>query len=366
MTRRQTAFLAAIILGLILTFALSISNPTPVQAQTLTWSAVYSNGDIFVGGNTPTGDVATYTQGTNQLALNFDNRPLAGDLVTPLPNTPEDNWSVILTASVPLQQGEYQMSLQADDKADFRIGGGDVPILTVTQPGQVATTGFLAGGGNFTFTVRWADLTGNANLTLTWQLVGGGGGGVQPLPTATPAPTATATNTPLPPIPPGALTGTVIRAAVLNIRDAPSLGGNRIGRILRGQTYAVIGRDEDARWFLLQLGGYQGWAYGYYLFFNFNEFTAPITSGNAVLGLAGQPDTGVRVQSRATLRLRAQPTVASMQTGRVTWGAFLPVVGRTADGFWYQIVWRGTVGWVYSPFLDILAGDLNNVPVTFP
>jgi uncharacterized protein YraI len=199
---------------------------------------------------------------------------------------------------------------------------------------------------------------------VTWSLQGGTVGGPLPgQPTFTPAPSAVPTQTPLPYIPPGAQTATVIRAYALNIRDAPSLGGYRLGRIFRGQTYAVIGRDDNARWFLLQLGGYQGWAYGYYLFVSGNEFNPPIVSGNSVLGLAGQPDTGVRVQSRATLRLRAAPTVASMQTGRITWGAFLPVVGRTADGLWYQVVWKDTVGWAYSAFLDIIDGDLNNVPV---
>jgi uncharacterized protein YraI len=174
-------------------------------------------------------------------------------------------------------------------------------------------------------------------------------------------PTIPPTRTSLPNIPPGALTAIVIRASVLNVRDAPSLGGLVIGRILRGETYAVLGRDEDARWFLLQLGGYQGWAYGYYLFVNGNEFNPPIVSGASLLGLAGQQDFGVRGQSFATLRLRQGPSVATTQIGRVTWGAFLPIIGRTTSG-WYQTVWKGTVGWVYSPFVRIVEGDLNNVP----
>ncbi|MCU0476043.1 MAG: SH3 domain-containing protein [Anaerolineae bacterium] len=168
----------------------------------------------------------------------------------------------------------------------------------------------------------------------------------------------------MPFIPAGALTATVIRASVLNVRDAPSTGGNRLGRILRGETYAVLGRDADARWFLLQLGGYQGWAYGYYLFVNGNEFNAPVTSPFGTLGVpAGVVDTGVVAQSRATLVLRDVPSVAGNQIGRVTWGAFLPVVGRTGDGFWYQVVWKGTVGWVYSPYTELTQGDLNAVPV---
>ena len=69
-------------------------------------------------------------------------------------------------------------------------------------------------------------------------------------------------------------------------------------------------------------------------------------------------------QTRAGMKLRGAPTTLSAQTGRITWGAFLPIVGRTADNTWYQVVWKGTVGWVWSNFVPLRFGDLNNVPVT--
>ena len=70
----------------------------------------------------------------------------------------------------------------------------------------------------------------------------------------------------------------MIRAAVLNARSGPFLGADRVDRLLRGQTYAVVGRDEHARWFLLQLSNKQAWAWGYYLAINGNEFSAPVVS----------------------------------------------------------------------------------------
>jgi hypothetical protein len=39
------------------------------------------------------------------------------------------------------------------------------------------------------------------------------------------------------------------------------------------------------------------------------------------------------------------------------------VIGRTADGVWWQVVFRGTTGWVFSEFSTILEGNLNNVPI---
>jgi uncharacterized protein YgiM (DUF1202 family) len=217
--------------------------------------------------------------------------------------------------------------------------------------------------GSHTIVVEYREFTSTALVQFQWGLVGAGTPSVTAGPSPTPGPTNTPVPTGLPPIPPGAITATVIRAAVLNTRNAPSTGGLVVARILRGQTYTVVGRDKNARWFLLQLSGQQGWAWGYYLFINGNEFTPPIVSGSSTLGLAGQPDYGVIAQSFATLRMRTAPSVAAVQNGRVTWGAFVPVIGRTADGFWWQIVWKNTIGWVYSPFLKIYQGNIRNVPV---
>lgn len=170
------------------------------------------------------------------------------------------------------------------------------------------------------------------------------------------------TPTPLPPIPEGALTGTVIRARVLLVRDAPFMGAPVVGRILRGQTYAVVGRDDDARWFLLQLSDRQAWAWGYYLFINGNEFNAPvvsafITTGNpaAYTGVVGQASNG--------LKLRAAPTTESEQIGRITVGDIMPIIAVNADRSWYKVIYKDTVGWIYSPYMRVVEGDLNVLPV---
>ena len=230
-------------------------------------------------------------------------------------------------------------------------------VETVPIQGFTATVE-LQNGPNHLIVVEYQDFTGTAAVQFQWSLVGG----IEP--TATAGPTFTPTNTGLPPIPPGAITATVIRATVLNVRDAPSLGGQVIDRILRGQTYQIVGRNEDATWFLVQLAGKQGWIYGYYTFVDGNEYTPPISSFTSIVSLlSGIQDTGVMMQARATMKLRAEPTTLSVQTGKITWGGFLPVVGRTPDNVWLQVIWKDTLGWVYSPYLRQLSGDMNNVPV---
>jgi len=357
MNRRILAFAVALLFGLILSVAISVGSPTIVEAQTNPWaSQFYSDTNFAI-------PVAGASPSYPTLDLNWAGNPTDSGGVNPVPGVNADNFSVLFTSTQTFSTGTYRFNVLADDNARVLIDGVEIlPTTAFTTPGIEATVGVILSGGSHTVQVYLVDFTATARIRVVWFLESGGG--VPGGPTFTPAPTALPTSTALPPIAPGALTGTVIQASVLNIRDAPSTGGRRIGRILRGQTYAIVGRDEGARWFLLQLGGYQGWAYGYYLYSNFNEFTAPVVSGNVILGTAGLPDTGVRVQTNATMRLRGSPTVLSQQTGRVTWGSFLPVVGRTSNNVWYQVVWRGTVGWIFAGFSDLLAGCLCDVPVT--
>lgn len=332
---------------------------TPVQAQAFTgsnWTGEYFNDANF----TPP---AAFTKVDQVLNFNFGaGSPTNGQVTLPV-----DNFSIRWSGTQQVATaGTYQFTVLRED--DVRVTVNGIVIIPFTGQdigtAQVVSGTVALNAGPATMTVEFRAFTGNASINFYYQLVGGGGGLQTPGFAFTPTVTLTASRTPLPAIPPGALTATVIRASVLNVRDAPTTGGRKLGQILRGETYQVLGRDADARWFLLQLGGYQGWSYGYYLFVNGNEFSPPITSPFGTLGVPGGfPDTGVVAQSTATLVLRDVPSVAGTQIGRVTWGGFLPVVGRTGDGFWYQVAWKGTIGWVYSPFTKITQGDINNVPV---
>jgi len=350
MTRRLT--LAAFTLLLTLLFTLVIPKGEPTSAQdfgTGPWNATYYNSTDFTN---PVAGSYSYT------ALNLFTADFPRDASgIPIPGIGQDTFSAIYTSSQNFTGGTYLFRLLVDDRARVTIDG--VEIFNATAPGVEASVIVVLTPGVHTLVMNYIEFTSTASIQLQWGLQGTTG----VVPGATAGPTAVPTITPLPYIPPGSLTATVIRASILNVRDAPSTGANRIARIRRGQTYAVVGRDDRARWFLIELGGYRGWAYGYYLAFNFNEFTAPVASGNNIVDLQGYPDTGVRVQTEAGLRMRAQPNTASPQTGRIDWGAFLPVIGRTGDSSWLLIVWRGTVGWIYAPFVEVIEGDLNTVPI---
>ncbi|MBK8027797.1 MAG: SH3 domain-containing protein [Chloroflexi bacterium] len=228
---------------------------------------------------------------------------------------------------------------------------------------------YTLAAGTHSLVVEYFEGIDQAALQFQWFLISGGvtpgvgtsipGGGF-----VTAGPTLTASRippTPLPAIPPGALSGTVIRAQVLLVRSGPFLGAPVVDRVLRGQTYQVLGRDENSLWYLIQLSNTQGWVWHYYFNINGNSFNAPITNPFVT---AGDPasQTGVVGQSEATLRLRAEPNVLSTQIGRIPWGDLLPILEQTRDG-WYKVIWRGTVGWVASGFVKIIEGDVGVVPM---
>lgn len=348
---RKRFALFGILVLVTMAFSLALNGTVTAQiSKGSNWIGRYYNNPNFAG-------VPTFERIDPAVEFNFG----AGAVVGPGSLTiGPNNYSIRWTTQENFVPGTYTFTLSREDDARVTLNGVEIIAFNnadLTSPQFVQATVQVPGGVN-TLTVEFIKRTGNGSIQFQWQPTTPGGIG------PTPQPTATATRTPLPPIPPGAITATVVRASVLNVRNAPSLGGQIIGRILRGERYAIVGRDERARWFLLQLGGYQGWAYGFYLFVDGNEFTPPVTSPFGTLGVPpGVVDTGVVAQSTSTLRLRAAPTVASAQIGRVTWGGFLPVIGRTPDGFWYEVVWKGTVGWVYSPFTRITQGDINAVPV---
>lgn len=334
----------AVWLILLAVLALSVS---VISAQTFgsNWSGSYFNNSTWTG--TP-----VQQRIDSQINFNFgETSPISG-VINP------DNFSIAWSSVQTFEAGTYRFTAIADDGVRVRIDGQEIINgLTPTGALQTLNAEVTLTAGSHTINVDYFENTGPAVIQFYWTAVQAG-------PTATVGPTNTPAPTGLPEIPAGTLRATVIRASVLNVRNAPSLGGAVMGRILRGQTYGVVGRNEDATWFVLQLGGYRGWVWGYYLFIDGNEFNPPVVSGLSVVGLpAGVTDTGVLGVTKAGLRLRSEPNMRGAQIGRVDWGAFVPIVGRTRASDWYQIVWKGTVGWVVSAYIDLRQGELKDVPI---
>lgn len=354
---RKSVVLPGIVLAVLLAVLLALGT-VMVSAQGSWVVSFYNTPDL-------TGAVVT-TQNLPGPTLNLNygtGSPASG--VNP------DGWSARFITQQNFNQGTYEFVVASDDGVRVFIDGALVLDRFV---GRTLTTDRFQqtlAAGLRTIQIEYFDGIDQAILQFQYFQVSGGGGGFAtvtpfgtPPPTVGPTPTPPPpTRTPLPPIPPGALTGTVVRASVLLARGAPFLGAPVVGRVLRGQTYQVVGRDEQALWFLIRLSSGDAWVWGFYLNVNGNEFNAPVASPYIVQGNPAAA-TGVVAQTNAVMRLRAAPVFGSEQIGRVPWGDIVPVIGRSGDGGWIQVVFRGTIGWLAIPYVTFVEGDINTVPVT--
>jgi uncharacterized protein YraI len=349
MSQRKAAVFGLLVVVFLLSTIVGV-----IQAQEFgtNWTGVFFPSNNLTGSGVNVGSI-------NGLNFNWGTGvPIVNG--TAVPGIPADNFSVRFSSTQTFQAATYTFTVSSDDGVRVIIDGATVLDRFIGRSLTTDTFQQTMTAGTHNITVEYFEGVDQAILQVQWGATGAVG---TVGPTPTPGPTATPAPTSLPPIPAGAISATVIRAPVLVIRSGPSAYSDRLGTVRRGQTYQVIGRDENARWFLLQLSGFQGWALGYYLFINTNEFNAPVVSNFA---LQGNPSaiSGIVAMSVDTLRLRAQPSIYSEQIGRITWGGTVAVVGKTRSGEWWQVVWKGTTGWAWAAFMRIVEGDINNVPVT--
>ena len=347
--RNISLLLIALLVVLVVGTMISAEN---LQDFGTNWSATYYNSKDLSG---PVAYTETLPNGIN---INWGTG-------SPNPAVNVDNFSARFSSVQLFNQGTYEFVVSSDDGVRVSIDGVLVldrfidRILTTDRFQQTLTA------GTHSLTVEYFEGIDQAAVQFQWfALSGGVTPGLTPGVIVTEGPTPTATHIPPPqppPIPPGALSGTVIRASVLLVRAEPFLGAPVVGRVLRGQTYQVLGRNRDAYWFLIRTSLGQGWVWGYYFHVNGNEFNAPVASSFTT---SGDPAamSGVVVQTEAGLRLRAEPNTSSAQIGRIPWGDILPVLARTRDG-WYQVIFRGTTGWIASGFVKVVQGNLNSVPI---
>lgn len=359
MTRRSMRTFPFVLIALLL--ALVVSSMTfadRLQESGTNWNGVFYNSPDLSG-------AVVYTQVfPSGIDVNWGTGSPAAGIIN------NDNWSARFTSVQTFGAGIYEFAVSSDDGVRLYIDG--VLVIDRFVPRVLATdrVSQTMTAGTHSLTVEYVEFTDQAALRVQWFLTSPGGTpGLTPgvgnvvLTPGVQQPTATRIPpTQPPPIPAGALSGTVIRATVLLVREAPYPGANVVGRVRRGETYQIVGRDEDARWYLIVTSQGQGWVWSYYIHVNGNEFNAPVSSPFVIQGNPASA-SGVVVQSQSGLRLRAAPTMDSAQIGRIPWGEIMPVLSRTGDG-WYQVVFRGTTGWVASSFVDVVEGDINSVPVS--
>jgi uncharacterized protein YraI len=319
-----------------LDYAVAVGPPPYPGTQSELWYGEYYANPNLQG-------TASFIRFDGQSGLNFNwnnQSPLAG--------FPRENFSVRWTRRIYFPGRPYVFYINADDgvrlyiDSTLIVDGWRVQALTSYRQVVDLTEGFHI------VRLEYFQDRANAQIFMTWD----------------------PPNSQVPPLFPGGsqpppvsgVTATVTNASVLNVRAGPGINYEILTRIQRGQSYPATARNVDASWIRLNIGGGVGWVNAFYTSETGNVAGLPVLTVPG--GLPTVPrSTGVRGKLYSGLYLRTGPGTFYPLVGILEWGAVVDIVGRNANNSWYMVQYGGLTGWIYAPYVRIVAGYLPNVPI---
>jgi len=170
-----------------------------------------------------------------------------------------------------------------------------------------------------------------------------------PTPTVTPPPTATPLPTPMVEV------MSASGDAAVRLRSGPGNQHEVVGALQPGQFGELAEMTEDGAWVKIDTGDLQGWLPANWI----------VLTGEISFDLPG-PTQRTRdglVQAWDNVNVRAGPGRQFRILGRLVPGQIRPVIGKSADGLWWQIVFQQRAGWVSAEVVQF-AGDGEIVQVT--
>ena len=308
---------------------------------------------------------ATVIQPSNQVgnvgwtAQYFNNPSLTGSPVlvqteygisrtwgngAPAANIPADNFSVRWSSVQPLTAGTYQLSVRADDGVRVYING--VSYINEWHPSN-ATTNYVATvtlpTGNHSILVEYYD--GGDRAMIEYSLTRSD--------TIVNNPPQTNTN-------PGNARMTVT-SALLNVRQSPAITGRVLTQISRNQSYGIVGRNVDSTWWQINVNGTVGWVNAFFTSAS-NIQNVPVTSTTTQVN---PPTTGFAVTTTAAVNLRTGAGTTFSILNVIPRNTSVSILARNADTTWWQVNYRGVVGWVNAGFVTLQSNaQLSQIPIS--
>lgn len=170
-----------------------------------------------------------------------------------------------------------------------------------------------------------------------------------PTPTVTPAPTATPLPTPMVEV------MSASGDAAVRLRAGPGSRHEVVGALQPGQFGELIEINEDGTWAKIDTGETQGWLPANWIVLTGEiSFDMPGPTQRTRSGLA---------QAWESVNVRAGPGRQFRVLGRLSPGQIAPVIGKSADGRWWQIIFQQQAGWVSMDVVQF-AGDGEAVQIT--
>ena len=149
-------------------------------------------------------------------------------------------------------------------------------------------------------------------------------------------------------------------SGILNVRSGAGPNAPRLGQLGRGDQVLVIGQNTDGTWLEIRWAYGTGWISAAHA--NAPGVAAPTAPQSAVPITADAP---FGIVSTAFLNVRSGPGINYASLGRVSGGDTLAILGRSADGAWYQVQSPFGSGWVSARYLT-LRNEFGTAPVAAP
>lgn len=160
----------------------------------------------------------------------------------------------------------------------------------------------------------------------------------------------------------------------INVRIAPAIGHEVIGVLARGQTVDAYGRSPNNQWLRINFFGQEGWVEmtvldvtGDWQALPFGgPAVAPLDLGDGPrAGVSNSPGPGEILLPESGIRLRGGPSEAYFVLVNIPRFEIMAVTGRSTNGEWLQVQYRGTLGWIKNlglPFIDWRRGSMEVLP----
>ncbi len=159
-----------------------------------------------------------------------------------------------------------------------------------------------------------------------------------------------------------------VTAGVLHVRFGAGEFSASLGQISMGQQVYVLARNADGSWLQIRWAYGTGWIASAYL--SVTGLPAAViddgSGGMAQPSTAAVPltsDTPYALVMATYLNIRTGPGINYAVLGTAYASETLPIVGRSADNSWYQVVSRSGTGWVSAAFV-VTRNEFGGTPVT--
>jgi anionic cell wall polymer biosynthesis LytR-Cps2A-Psr (LCP) family protein/uncharacterized protein YraI len=154
-------------------------------------------------------------------------------------------------------------------------------------------------------------------------------------------------------------TMSVAQGDIVNVRTGPGVQFRAITRLTGGQSAQILGRSLDGDWLNIELPDARrpGWVKAEVVTI-INNTAAPRAHASAAAEVTAQ----ITVPRGDVVNLRTGPGLGFEVIGQLYQLQSADIIGRSADGDWWQVTSSGGQAWVSAGFVSV-KGDASAVPV---